>query len=232
MYPQIFLFPFNFCAAPNMAGSNSSVHGGHRSDRDPPVSRAEMERMAESLMEAMGRMLDERIPAAGGRGQRRHQEENHSEESSVENFGFGHGFGRFGEEHGGRGGGRHPDNRHGGRRADGRRVHFEDEEFEDQDHEEGYDDDENPFARGRRFGQHHHHRRADFEDREYHRGCRHYDDPDNIARVKLNVPRFTGKENADEFLEWVEQCDQIFRIHNLSDQRRVNLHQLNSMDML
>jgi hypothetical protein len=48
----------------------------------------------------------------------------------------------------------------------------------------------------------------------------------------LNVPRFTGKENADEFLEWVEQCDQIFRIHNLSDQRRVNLHQLNSMDML
>jgi len=182
-----------------------------------------MERMAESLMEAMGRMLDERIPAAGGRGQRRHQEENHSEESSVENFGFGHGFGRFGEEHGGRGGGRRPDNRHGGRRADGRRVHFEDEEFEDQDHEEGYDDDENPFARGRRFGQHHHHRRADFEDREYHRGCRHYDDPDNIARVKLNVPRFTGKENADEFLEWVEQCDQIFRVYNLFDQRRINL---------
>jgi hypothetical protein len=49
-----------------MAGSDSSVHGGHRGDRDSPVSRAEMQRMADSLMEAMGRLLDERILAAGG----------------------------------------------------------------------------------------------------------------------------------------------------------------------
>jgi hypothetical protein len=39
----------------------------------------------------------------------------------------------------------------------------------------------------------------------------------------LSIPKFTGKENADEYLEWAEQCDQIFRVHNLSDQRRVNL---------
>ena len=25
------------------------------------------------------------------------------------------------------------------------------------------------------------------------------------------------------YLEWAEQCNQIFRVHNLSDQRRVNL---------
>jgi hypothetical protein len=99
-------------------------------------------------------------------------------------------------------------------------VRFEDEEFKD--HEEG-SDVENPFGRGGRFDRRHHHRRADFEDRAFHSGRRHYDDPDNIARVKLSIPKFTGKENADEYLEWAEQCDQIFRVHNLSDQRRVNL---------
>jgi hypothetical protein len=26
----------------------------------------------------------------------------------------------------------------------------------------------------------------------------------------LSIPKFTGKENLDEFLEWAEQCDQIF----------------------
>jgi hypothetical protein len=102
-------------------------------------------------------------------------------------------------------------------------VHFEDEEFEDQDQDEGSADDGNPFVHGGRFARRHHHRRADFEDRGYYRGHRHHDDPDSNARVKLNVPRFTGKENADEFLEWAEQCDQIFRVHNLSDQHLVNL---------
>jgi hypothetical protein len=98
-------------------------------------------------------------------------------------------------------------------------VRFEDEEFED--HEEG-SENENPFGHGGRFDRCHHHRRADFEDRGFHRGRHHYDDPDNIACVKLSIPKFTGKENADEYLEWAEQCDQIFRVHNLSDQRRVN----------
>ena len=50
---------FFFLAAPNMADSDSSVHGGHRGDREPPVSRDEMRRMADSLMEAMGRLLDD-----------------------------------------------------------------------------------------------------------------------------------------------------------------------------
>jgi hypothetical protein len=48
-------------------------------------------------------------------------------------------------------------------------------------------------------------------------------DPDSIARVKLGVPKFPGKEDADAYLDWEEQCDQIFRVHNLSDQRRVSL---------
>ena len=39
----------------------------------------------------------------------------------------------------------------------------------------------------------------------------------------MSIPKFTGKENADEYLEWAKQYNQIFRVHNLSDQRRVNL---------
>jgi hypothetical protein len=49
----------------------------------------------------------------------------------------------------------------------------------------------------------------------------------------MSIPKFTGKESADEYLEWAEQCDQIFRVHNLSDQRCVKiLLRLSSLDML
>lgn len=58
---------------------------------------------------------------------------------------------------------------------------------------------------------------------EHHRGHHDRDDSDNVARVKLSVPKFTGKDVLDVYLYWEEQCDQIFRVHNLSHQRRVNL---------
>lgn len=48
--------------------------------------------------------------------------------------------------------------------------------LKDHDHEEGTDDDENPFAHGERFD-----RRADFEDRKYQRGRHHHNNQDNIA---------------------------------------------------
>jgi hypothetical protein len=156
-----------------------------------------MRRMADSLVEAMGRMFDARLPAVGGHGPRRDQEDHHREESGGENSGFDHGFDRFGDGRGGYGGGRRADfdnqrgghsadfhNQRDGRRAHEHRVRFEDEEFED--HEEG-SDVENPFGRGGRFNRRHHHRRADFEDRGFHRGRRHYDDPDNISHVKLSI---------------------------------------------
>jgi hypothetical protein len=47
-----------------MAGSDSSVHGGNQGDEEPPVSWAEICNMANSLVEAIERMLDERLPAA------------------------------------------------------------------------------------------------------------------------------------------------------------------------
>jgi hypothetical protein len=58
-----------------MAGSDSSIHGGHHDghheEDERRVSRAEMRCMADSLVEAMGRMFDARLLAAGGRRPRR-----------------------------------------------------------------------------------------------------------------------------------------------------------------
>jgi hypothetical protein len=50
------------------------------------------------------------------------------------------------------------------------------------------------------FGRHHHHRHADFEDRDRYHGRCHRNDRDNIAQVQLDIPKFTRKESADEYL--------------------------------
>ncbi|PVH66034.1 hypothetical protein PAHAL_1G130300 [Panicum hallii] len=131
-----------------MAGSDWSVHGGNHGDEEPHVTRTELRRMANSLLEAMERMFNERLPTAGGRGRRHQHEDNH----------------------------RPHEHRHGARR-----------------------------------------------DGENHHGHRNRDDPDGSARVKLSVPKFSGREDVDAYLESEKQCDQIFRVHNLSDERRVNL---------
>jgi hypothetical protein len=49
-----------------MVGSNSSVHGGNHGDGEPPVSRAKLHQMADSLVGAMERMLNECLPTTGG----------------------------------------------------------------------------------------------------------------------------------------------------------------------
>jgi hypothetical protein len=61
------------------------------------------------------------------------------------------------------------------------------------------------------------HRHSDFEDRDRYRGRRRRNDPNNIARVKLVIPQFTGKESANEYLNWTEQCDQIVSHPDLRD---------------
>jgi hypothetical protein len=169
-------------------------------------------------------MLNERLPATGGRWlHHRDPKEFNCEESGDENSGFGHEFDPFGDDHRGYGDSRHADfnNLRGRRRAHGRQVRFEDKEYEDRDREEG--SDENPFANDGLFGRCHHHWHANFEDRDRYHGRRHRNDPDNIARVKLDIPKFTRKQSADEYLNWVERCDQIFRVLSFSDQHRVNL---------
>ena len=201
-----------------MAGSDSSVHGGNRGDEEPPVARAELRQLGNSLLEAMERMLNERLPVAGGRGPQ-------EEEFGDENSGFGNGFhDHFGNGRGGRGGGRRADfhDQRGGHGHD-RHVHFDDEYDAHDDYDEEFGDNENPFAGHGRFGQHHDRRRGASRDGGHHCGHHNKDDPDNIVRVKLSVPKFTGREDADTYLEWEKQCDQIFRAHNLSNQRCVNL---------
>jgi hypothetical protein len=177
-----------------MVGSNSSVHGGKHGDREPPISRAELHQMADSLIRAMERMLNERLPTTGGRRLHHHDpEEFNREESRDENSGFSHEFNPFIDGHRGYGDGRHTnfDNLRGRRRAHGRQVRFEDKESEDHDHEEG--SDENPSANDGIFCRRHHHRHADFENRDHYHGHHHRNDPNHIAGVKLDIPKFTGK---------------------------------------
>ena len=88
-------------------------------------------------------------------------------------------------------------------RGRGHRVHFDDDEFDNFDHEEG--SDENPFANDGLHRRHHDHRRhADHGDKEHHHGRHNREDLDSIARVKLSIPKFTGREDADAYLEWAE----------------------------
>ncbi|KAG2650716.1 hypothetical protein PVAP13_1NG196738, partial [Panicum virgatum] len=186
-----------------MAGSDSSIRGGHHGEQEHPVARAELHQLQNSLLEAMERMFNERLLAAGGRGP-------HQEESGDENSGFGNGFhDHFGNGHGGHGGGRragHNDRRARGERRYGRRVHIDDEDEIHRESKNGeYDDNDNPFADHGHFGQHRDRRRGASHDGGHHHGRHNRDDPDSIARVKLSVLKFSGREDADAYLEWEEQ---------------------------
>ena len=160
-----------------MAGSDSSVHGGHHGEQEPPVARAELHQLQNSLLEAMERIFNERLPAAGGRGP-------HQEESGDENSGFGNGFhDRFGNGHGGRGGGRRADfhDQRGGGHGHDRHVHFDDENSGFGD---GFHDDFRGHGGGRRVG--HNDRRARGERR--HGRHVHFDDEEEIH---------SGSENGE-----------------------------------
>ena len=103
--------------------------------------------MADSPLEAMERMLDARMPADRRRAPRHQYDESGGEnfDAGHDHFRDGHGDGRRAGHHGRNGGRAHSHGRD-------HRVDFEDEEFSDFDHEEGSDDNENPFANGELFG--------------------------------------------------------------------------------
>jgi len=166
--------------------------------------------MAYSLLQAMEIMLDARIPIDGWRAPRHQYDESGAENSNAGHdcFRDGRGGGRRVGHHGQDGGRAHG-------RGYGHHVHFDDEEFDNFHQEEG--SDENPFSYDGLHGRRHDHRwRAIHGDREHHHGRRNREDPDSIAHVKLSIPKFTGREDAYAYLEWAQQCDQIFRVHNLS----------------
>jgi len=200
-----------------MTGSNSSICGDRHGEEEPPLARAELRQMADSLLQAMERMLDARIPADGWRAPRHQFDKSGAENSDAGHdcFRDGRGGGRRAGHHGQDGGRAHGHGR-------GHHVRFDDEEFDNFDQEER--SDENPFAYDGLHGRRHdHRRRANHGDMEHHHGHCNREDPDSIARVKLSIPKFTGREDADAYLEWAKQCEQIFRVHNLSNQRRLNL---------
>jgi hypothetical protein len=157
-----------------MAGSDSSVRGGRYEDEEPPVARAELHQLQNSLLQAMERMFNERLPAVGGRIPR-----NQYEELGGENSGYGDVHFRDGR-----------DCRGGDDHERGRRVHFDDEDEFQENSDEG--SDFNPFANRGRFGRDHDRHRDGGDDGERRRG-RNQNDPNNIARVKLSIPKFSGK---------------------------------------
>jgi hypothetical protein len=177
-----------------MVESNSSVHGGNHGDGEPPISRAKLHHIADSLVGAIERMFNEHMPATGGRRlHHRDPEIFYREESEGENSGFGHEFDPLGDGRSGYGVVRHADfdNPRGRHRAHERRVRFEDEEFEDHDREDVFD--ENPFANDGMLGRHHHHQHVDFEDIECYHGRCHRNDSNNISLVKLDIPNWERK---------------------------------------
>ena len=74
------------------------------------------------------------------------------------------------------------------------------------------------------------HRDRDFCDDGRPRGRRDREDPDGMAKIKLSIPSFSGKADPEVYLEWESRCDQIFRIHGFSDEKRVNLASLEFID--
>jgi hypothetical protein len=103
-----------------------------------------MRNMANSLVEAIERMLDEHLPAARLRAPHDH------DESGDDNSGFGRGFrDHFQDGRDDCGGGRcadHENRRAGGDRDHDRCVRFDNEDESQGSHEEEYDGDYNPFA--------------------------------------------------------------------------------------
>ena len=105
MIPQIYLFHFS-CISANMVGSNSSIHGGRHGEKEPPIAWAELRQMADSLLEAMERMLDARMPTDGRRAPWHQYDESGGENSDARHdcFRDGHGGGRWVGHHGWNGG--------------------------------------------------------------------------------------------------------------------------------
>jgi hypothetical protein len=50
-----------------MSGSKLSFHGGRYGEKEPPVFWGELRQLQNSLVEAMERMFDERLPVVHGR---------------------------------------------------------------------------------------------------------------------------------------------------------------------
>jgi hypothetical protein len=79
-------------------------------------------------------------------------------------------------------------------------VRFDDQDESQGSHEEEYDDDENPFAHCGPSERRRERHCAASHDGDNHRGHNRAD-LDSIARVKLSIAKFSGKEDADAYFD-------------------------------
>ncbi|KAG8069674.1 hypothetical protein GUJ93_ZPchr0006g41800 [Zizania palustris] len=51
----------------------------------------------------------------------------------------------------------------------------------------------------------------------------HRQDEDGLGKVKVSIPPFSGKENADAYFEWETKVDQIFDLYNYPTAKKAKL---------
>ena len=47
-----------------------------------------------------------------------------------------------------------------------------------------------------------------------------YNSEDDLSTARLNVPSFFGRDDPKGFLSWLDKVEAIFKIQNLSEQRK------------
>ena len=45
----------------------------------------------------------------------------------------------------------------------------------------------------------------------------------NVGTIKLKLPKFYGKTNPEEYLEWEKTVESVFNCHNFGDEKKVLL---------
>lgn len=189
-----------------MAASQPSVHGENHDEPDSPITRAEVQQIENNLLQAMEHLLNARLPAAGGGAVQPPfgdpkddivDAQSADDVADSELHGPPNGGGRGFVAAGARGGGAHG-------RGHGPVAHFGGRfELHGHPHEVEYGDNDVFFFRENDLEQRHARpcRGAVLGNGEHHRGHHDHDDSDNVARVKLSVLKFTGKEDADAYLD-------------------------------
>ena len=51
------------------------------------------------------------------------------------------------------------------------------------------------------------------------------------GKLKFNMPKFKGEDDAEAYLSWALKVDKIFRIHNYSGEKKVAMAHLSSKIM-
>ena len=88
----------------------------------------------------------------------------------------------------------------------------------------GHDDDRGgaPFGHFGAFGNHQFAGNDGHRDRCHGAPDRRHND-DGLGEVKVNIPAFTGKENADAYYEWETKVDQIFDLYGYPAEKKAKL---------